>query len=130
VQRSDAAGWAAYGYCASHSRFFWGLRLYLICTPTGMPILWALADAKIGEREIMDRDVHVVATVHVHQHPVTDALLRRADVEVFQVTEDNRDEMPTRLLARLVTSWSCGPVARSLFQIRLRSARGFEVTIQ
>jgi hypothetical protein len=30
VQRSDAAGWAAYGYCASHSRFFWGLRLYLL----------------------------------------------------------------------------------------------------
>jgi hypothetical protein len=30
---------------------FWGLRLYLICTPTGMPIMWALADAKIGERE-------------------------------------------------------------------------------
>ena len=54
VQRSDAAGWATYGYCASHSRFFWGLRLYLICTPTGMPILWALADAKIGEREVVE----------------------------------------------------------------------------
>ena len=26
AQRSDAAGWAAYCYCASHSRFFWGLR--------------------------------------------------------------------------------------------------------
>jgi len=32
VKRSQAAGWAGYGYCASHSRFFWGLRLYLICT--------------------------------------------------------------------------------------------------
>jgi hypothetical protein len=65
VQRSDAAGWAAYGYCASHSRFFWGLRLYLICTPAGMPILWALADAKIGEREVvqamLDRDAHLIA---------------------------------------------------------------------
>ncbi|MFG1955885.1 IS982 family transposase [Micromonospora sp. NPDC048830] len=54
VQRSDAAGWATYGYCASHSRFFWGLRLYLICTPTGLPIMWALADAKIGEREVVE----------------------------------------------------------------------------
>jgi Transposase DDE domain len=54
VRRSDAAGWASYGYCASHSRFFWGLRLYLICTPTGMPILWALADPKIGEREVVE----------------------------------------------------------------------------
>jgi hypothetical protein len=26
VTRSDAAGWAEYGYCASHSRYFWGLR--------------------------------------------------------------------------------------------------------
>jgi hypothetical protein len=24
VGRSDLAGWAEYGYCASHSRFFWG----------------------------------------------------------------------------------------------------------
>jgi hypothetical protein len=32
VQRSELAGWAGYGYCASHSRFFWGLRLYLVCT--------------------------------------------------------------------------------------------------
>jgi Transposase DDE domain len=65
VQRSDAAGWASYGYCASHSRFFWGLRLYLVCTPAGMPILWALADAKIGEREVvtamLDRDAHLIA---------------------------------------------------------------------
>ena len=45
VQRSELAGWASYGYCASHSRYFWGLRLYLVCTPTGMPILWALANA-------------------------------------------------------------------------------------
>ncbi|WP_369199170.1 IS982 family transposase [Streptomyces djakartensis] len=53
VQRSNLAGWAGYGYCASHSRFFWGLRLYLICTPTGMPIMWALANPKIGEREVL-----------------------------------------------------------------------------
>lgn len=53
VQRSDLAGWAGYGYCTSHSRFFWGLRLYLVCTPTRMPIMWALANPKIGEREVL-----------------------------------------------------------------------------
>jgi hypothetical protein len=53
ARRSDLAGWAAYGYCASHSRWFWGLRLYLVCTPAGMPILWALASPKIGEREVL-----------------------------------------------------------------------------
>ncbi len=26
-----------YGYCASHSRFFWGLRLHLVCTLQGLP---------------------------------------------------------------------------------------------
>jgi hypothetical protein len=53
VQRPNSAGWAGYGYCASHSRFFWGLRLYLVCTPTGLPIMWALANPKIGEREVL-----------------------------------------------------------------------------
>ena len=61
VQRSDLAGWAGYGYCASHSRFFWGLRLYLVCTPTGMPILWALANPKIGEREVLSAMLEVDA---------------------------------------------------------------------
>jgi len=28
-RRSDLAGWAEHGYCASHSRYFWGLRLHL-----------------------------------------------------------------------------------------------------
>ena len=34
VKRSDLAGWAEYGYCASHSRYFWGLRLHLLRTCT------------------------------------------------------------------------------------------------
>jgi hypothetical protein len=63
VQRSDLAGWAGYGYCASHSRFFWGLRLYLVCTPAGMPILWALADPKLGEREVLAAMLEVEADV-------------------------------------------------------------------
>jgi hypothetical protein len=32
VRRSDLAGWAEYGYCASHSRYFWGLRLHMLAT--------------------------------------------------------------------------------------------------
>lgn len=52
VERSDLAGWASYGYCASHSRFFWGLRLHLICTPAGLPVTFALADPKVDEREV------------------------------------------------------------------------------
>ncbi len=51
VQRSDLAGWAEYGYSASHSRYFWGLRLHLIATPSGLPITWALAPATADERD-------------------------------------------------------------------------------
>jgi Transposase DDE domain len=53
VRRSDAAGWAEYGYCASHSRYFWGLRLHLVCTLTGLPVMFALAGAKADERETL-----------------------------------------------------------------------------
>ncbi len=52
ARRSELAGWAAYGYCASHSRYFWGLRLYLLCAPDGMPVYFALAPANEGEREV------------------------------------------------------------------------------
>jgi Transposase DDE domain len=53
VKRSDVAGWAEYGYCASHSRYFWGLRLHLVCTLTGLPVMFALAGAKADERETL-----------------------------------------------------------------------------
>ena len=53
VQRSNLAGHAGYGYCASHSRYFWGLRLHLVCTPAGLPITWALAHPKIDERQVL-----------------------------------------------------------------------------
>jgi len=53
VKRSDLAGWAEYGYCASHSRFFWGLRLHLVCTLHGLPVAWALTGAKADEREVL-----------------------------------------------------------------------------
>lgn len=52
AQRSNLAGWAGYGYCASHSRFFWGLRLHLVCTPAGLPIVFALANPKVDERDV------------------------------------------------------------------------------
>jgi hypothetical protein len=52
VKRSDLAGWAGYGYCASHSRFFWGLRLHLITTPSGLPVAFALTNPKIDERDV------------------------------------------------------------------------------
>jgi hypothetical protein len=53
TKRSALAGWAQYGYCASHSRYFWGLRLHLLCTLHGLPVAFALAGAKTDEREVL-----------------------------------------------------------------------------
>ena len=52
VKRSQLAGHAAYGYCAAHSRYFWGFRLYLVCSPDGMPHGFCLAPANEPEREV------------------------------------------------------------------------------
>jgi hypothetical protein len=64
AKRSDLAGHAGHGYCASHSRFFWGFRLYLISTADGMPIIWGLANPKLGERQVtqalLERDHHLI----------------------------------------------------------------------
>ncbi|WP_433261319.1 IS982 family transposase [Actinosynnema sp. CS-041913] len=65
AQRSDLAGWAQYGYCASHSRFFWGLRLHLVCTLGGLPVAFALTGAKADERttllDILDTEPALTA---------------------------------------------------------------------
>jgi len=53
ARRSDLAGWAGYGYCASHSRWFWGLRLHLVTTLHGLPVGYALAGAKADERQVL-----------------------------------------------------------------------------
>lgn len=57
-KRSDLAGWAEYGYCASHTRYFWGLRLHLVTTLHGLPLGWAQTGAKADERKTL---AHIVA---------------------------------------------------------------------
>ncbi len=52
ARRSELAGHAAYGWCKSHSRYFWGFRLYLLCAPDGMPIAFELAAANAPERVV------------------------------------------------------------------------------
>jgi len=52
ARRSELAGHAAYGWCKSHSRYFWGFRLYLLCASDGMPIAFELAPANAPERQV------------------------------------------------------------------------------
>ena len=53
AKRSDLAGWAQDGWCASHSRWFWGLRLHLVCTLHGLPVGFGLTGAKAADREVL-----------------------------------------------------------------------------
>jgi hypothetical protein len=52
VKRSQLADAADYGYCASHSRFFWGFRLHALFSPDGTPRAIALTSPKLDEREV------------------------------------------------------------------------------
>jgi hypothetical protein len=65
VRRSDLAGWAGYGYDRSHSRWHWGLKLYLLACPDGMPVAWCLANPSHGEREVAEGLLDRAARQHV-----------------------------------------------------------------
>jgi hypothetical protein len=49
---SALSGWAGYGYCRSHSRWIWGLKLYLVTALDGTPLTWCLATPALGERDV------------------------------------------------------------------------------
>ena len=52
AKRSALADAADYGYCTSHSRFFWGFRLHAIFSPDGTPRALELCSPKRDEREV------------------------------------------------------------------------------
>ena len=52
TRRSRLADACGYGYCAAHSRRFWGMRLHAIFAPGGTPRAIQLAPADRSEREV------------------------------------------------------------------------------
>lgn len=52
VRRSALADLCDYGYCASHSRYFWGVRLHALFAVDGTPRAVSLASPKRDEREV------------------------------------------------------------------------------
>jgi hypothetical protein len=93
ARRSGLFGWAGYGYCPSHSRWYWGAKLLLICTCDGTVTGFALANPKLaGERE-------QARTMLEHQPAnrpqpgtaiVTDKGLSGEDTEAFFTSPDLR----------------------------------------
>ena len=55
ARRSEMADAAGYGYSRSHSRWFWGFRLHLACSPDGTPRAAMLVGADRKEREIASK---------------------------------------------------------------------------
>jgi hypothetical protein len=90
VNRSEFAGSASYGYCRSHSRYFWGYRLMLLCAPDGMPIAFDLFAANRPERD---------AAAEVLQHVDLDGFTIIAD-KGFAGTDF--EQLVTGLGARLL----------------------------
>jgi hypothetical protein len=52
IKRSELAGLAAYGWDASHHRWYWGVKLYVPATPEGMPVIRCVANPQAGERAV------------------------------------------------------------------------------
>jgi hypothetical protein len=52
TRRSALADAAGYGYSRSHSRWFWGFRLHLVCSPDGTPRSAMLVGADRKERDV------------------------------------------------------------------------------
>jgi hypothetical protein len=52
TRRSQLADAADYGYCASHSRFFWGFRLHGLFALDGTPRALTLTSPKASERDV------------------------------------------------------------------------------
>src|SRR4051812_37264014 len=97
VKRSALAGLAGYGFCASHSRWYWGLKLYLLTTAEGMPVAWCLASPRLGEREVAQELLERAredGTLRPGMIVLADKGLAGKDIEQFTARE------PGILLAR------------------------------
>jgi len=99
VRRSALAGHGGYGYCRSHSRWFWGFRLYLLAAPDGLPVGFELAPANAPERvvaaELLERVLQPGQTV------IGDKGFAGAEFEAFVaalggrlIRPDRKDEQP------------------------------------
>jgi len=109
AKRSDLAGWAEYGYCASHSRFFWGLRLHLITTPSGLPVAYALTGAKTDERDVatdmiahagLDTDGMTLIADKGYRRASFESDLRNAGITIIRPALKSEQPRPGRRFLR------------------------------
>lgn len=58
--------------------------------------------------EVFDSPLVVVATVTQKPHPFADRLKQRPDVELVEVTRENRDTLPEEIAAKIKTRLEAG----------------------
>jgi hypothetical protein len=98
TRRSALADAADYGYCASHSRYFWGFRLHGLFAIDGTPRALALTSPKTGEREVclgMLARVHrigVLTVVGDKGYAGRDFQAQAAELDVLIVRPRRKDE--------------------------------------
>jgi hypothetical protein len=108
ARRSDLAGWAGYGRCPSHSRFYWGAKLMLLCTCEGTVTGFCLANPKLhGERaqarqmlELQPANRPAPGTAIVTDKGLagkdTEAFFTSADLNLTLIRPALRNEKPPR----------------------------------
>ena len=98
TRRSALGDAADYGYCASHSRYFWGFRLHGIFALDGTPRALALTSPKVGERDVclgmLDRLGHrgPVTMIGDKGYAGRDFQARAADLGATIVRPRRKDE--------------------------------------
>jgi hypothetical protein len=114
ARNSDLVGWAGYGYCASHSRRFWGLRLHLVTTVHGLPVAFALTNPKVDERDVLidlvslqpsmfrHRDGLILVVDKGYRDHATETWLNQAGITVVRPAYRNETPRPGRVLLRAV----------------------------
>ncbi|MER7283355.1 IS982 family transposase [Dactylosporangium sp. NPDC000244] len=114
VKRSDLAGWAGYGYCASHSRLFWGLRLHLVTTVHGLPVAFALTNPKTDERDVLIDLISLQPNMFHHpdglilvvdkgyRDRITETWLNDNNIDVVRPAYHTEPPRPGRTLLRTV----------------------------
>jgi len=64
-KRSDFAGSAAYGYCASRKRMYFGDKLVSLCTLEGIPVVYELVPANPDERLAAESGLYTLRNCNV-----------------------------------------------------------------
>jgi hypothetical protein len=144
TRRSALADAADYGYCASHSRFFWGFRLHCLFAPDGTPRAFTLASPKRDEREVgielLERASRVGGEIVIGDkgYAGKDFAAAAGELEATIVRPARRDEPDSAIhlapIRQRVESifWTCKDIltlerhgARTLHNLRVRIAQRF-----